>query len=488
MAINDLFSKKQLQILAFPKTDYDALICDGSIRAGKSSVMSVGFVLWAMQNFNGKNFGICSKTIGTAQRNIIRPLLAMAFIKKRYIIRYVQGEYFELTDAKGRCNTFYIFGGKDESSYQLIQGITLAGVLLDEVALMPRSFVDQALARCSVEGSKLWFNCNPEGQLHWFNQEWILEAKEKNALHLHFTMDDNPSLSEKIKDRYRSMYVGVFYQRYIEGMWVSAEGVIYADMFTDENILTEEQIKGMRFEGEYYVTCDFGIQNPTVFLLWRKVAGEQKYVCLKEYHYSGREERRQKTTSELVNDLKEMLGEIKPKVVIVDPSASALKVELRQKGFKVQDAHNEVLDGIAHTGKLLQDNKLLFSETCKNTIDEFSLYIWDETAAERGEDVPIKENDHCLVGETEIETLFGKRKIKDLVGKIGFVWSYKKGRKVLRPFFKVRQTQKDQKILRILTENGKQICCTPEHRILTERGWVRAKDLTPKDRIIDVMD
>lgn len=391
------FSKKQLQILAFPKSKYDALICDGSIRAGKTSVMSVAFVLWAMQNFSGQNFGVCSKTIKTAQRNIVRPLLAMNFIKKRYIIHYVQNEYFELTDAKGRTNTFYIFGGKDESSYTLIQGITLAGVLLDEVALMPRSFVDQALARCSVTGRKLWFNCNPEGQLHWFYQEWILEAEDKNALHLHFGLDDNPSLDEAIKAYYRSMYVGVFFQRYIEGLWVSAEGVIYADMFSeDNNVLTEEKILETNFEGEYYVSCDFGIQNATVFLLWRKIANEQKYVCLKEYYYSGRDERRQKTTSELVEGLKEMLEGIKPKVVIVDPSASALKVELRQKGFKVQDANNEVLNGIANTGKLLQDGKLLFAKSCENIIDEFSLYMWDEKAAEAGEDVPVKENDHAM--------------------------------------------------------------------------------------------
>lgn len=394
---SDLFSKKQLQILAFPEMDKDALICDGSVRSGKSSNMSVAFVLWAMKRFNGMNFGVCSKTIKTAQRNIIRPLLAMSFIKRRFDIHYVQNEYFELTDAKGRKNIFYIFGGKDDSSYQLIQGITLAGVLLDEVALMPRSFVDQALARCSVAGSKLWFNCNPEGQLHWFYQEWILQAEAKNALHLHFTMDDNPSLDEKIKDRYKSMYVGVFYQRYIEGLWVSAEGVIYADMFSKErNVLTKKQIEQMTFEGEYYVSADFGIQNPTVFLLWRKIAGEQIYVCLREWRYSGREQKIQKTTSELIDGLDELCQGIKPKYVIIDPSASALEVEARKRHYKVVDADNDVLDGIAHTGTLLKDGKLLFSEECEDTIDEFSLYMWDEKAAEDGVDVPIKENDHSM--------------------------------------------------------------------------------------------
>ena len=390
------FSNKQLQILAFPQTSYDALICDGAIRAGKTSIMSVAFLLWAMREFNGKNFAICSKTIRTAERNIVRPLLAMTYIRRRFNIKYKQGEYLEVTNGR-HTNTFYIFGGKDASSYQLIQGITLAGVLLDEVALMPRSFVEQALARCSVAGRKFWFNCNPEGQLHWFYQEWIKDPSKHNALHLHFTLDDNPSLAQNIKDSYRSMYAGVFYQRYIEGLWVSAEGVIYADMFSEaNNVKTKEEISRMNFEGEYYVSSDFGIQNATVFLLWRKIAGQQTYVCLREFYYSGREERRQKTTSELVDGLTEMLEGIKPKSVIVDPSASALKVELRQKGYRVQDADNEVINGIANTGKLLQDAKLLFSEECENIIDEFSLYMWDEAAAERGEDLPIKENDHAM--------------------------------------------------------------------------------------------
>lgn len=114
----------------------------------------------------------------------------------------------------GHSNTYYLFGGRDESSYTLVQGMTLAGVLFDEVALMPRSFVEQALARCSVAGSKFWFNCNPEGPMHWFYKEWVLECKRRNVLHLHFTMADNLSLSEKIKQRYEGMYTGVFYARY----------------------------------------------------------------------------------------------------------------------------------------------------------------------------------------------------------------------------------------------------------------------------------
>lgn len=393
----EAFSKKQLQILAFPKTDYDAIICDGSIRAGKTSVMSVAFIIWAMLNFNNQNFGLCSKTIGTAERNVILPLLSMAFIKKRYILSYKQKERLIVKDNEGRQNTFYIFGGKDASSYQLIQGVTLAGVLLDEVALMPRSFTEQAIARCSVTGSKLWFNCNPEGQLHWFNQEWILDAENKNALHLHFTMDDNPSLSPKIRKRYENMYTGIFYDRYIKGLWVSAEGVIYADMFDyNRNVLTIEEVNALKFDPGCVISCDYGIQNATVYLKWKKVAGERKYICVDEWYYSGRENKRQKTVSRLVKGLKEFTEDDTVKYVIIDPSAEALEVELQQQGLKTVNAKNDVINGIANTGKLLEDGYILFSEKCKHTLDEFELYVWDEKAANAGEDIPVKENDHCM--------------------------------------------------------------------------------------------
>lgn len=393
-----MISKKQAQILAFPESSYDALICDGSIRSGKTSVMSVAFVLWAMREFNGMNFGICSKTAGTADRNVINPLLAMSFIKERFKTKYTVNKKIEIW-SKNHHNTFYIFGGKDAASYQLIQGVTLAGVLLDEVALMPRSFVEQAIARCSVPGRKLWFNCNPEGQLHWFNQEWILDAKNKNALVLHFTMNDNPSLSPEIRAGYERMYAGMFYKRYIEGLWVSAEGIIYADMFDhNRNVISEEEVSKLVFDPDIWISCDFGIQNPTVYLKWKKIKGQQVYVITDEWYYSGRESQKQKTVTGLVNEL---IGfttakNERAKYVIVDPSAAALIIEMQSKGFKTFPANNEVLNGIANTGKLLEDSKILISSKCKNTIDEFDLYMWDEKAADEGEDVPIKENDHCM--------------------------------------------------------------------------------------------
>ena len=211
------FSEKQRRILRFPYTGYDALIADGAVRSGKTSLMSLSFFLWGMGNFTKQAFAFCGKSVGAVQRNIVTPLLGIKYLQENFSIKYNRADHVIIARRGNRENRFYLFGGKDESSAALIQGITLAGVLLDEVALMPRSFVEQALARCSVAGSKLWFNCNPEGPEHWFRKEWILKPEEHNALHLHFTMDDNPSLTDEIRERYKSMYSGVFYERFILG-------------------------------------------------------------------------------------------------------------------------------------------------------------------------------------------------------------------------------------------------------------------------------
>lgn len=220
------FSEKQRQILRFPYSGYEALICDGAVRSGKTSVMSLSFFLWAMANFNGCAFAFCGKSVGAVERNIVTPLLAVRYLQEHFAVKYNRAGHV-ITIRRGKVeNLIYLFGGKDESSAALIQGVTLAGVLLDEVALMPRSFVEQALARCSVRGAKLWFNCNPEGPEHWFRKEWILKAEQHRALHLHFTMDDNPALDEETRARYRTMYSGVFYERFVMGRWVMSEGLV----------------------------------------------------------------------------------------------------------------------------------------------------------------------------------------------------------------------------------------------------------------------
>lgn len=393
------FSKKQKKVLTWwcqnsPVNEKDGIIADGAIRSGKTVSMSLSFVMWAMSSFNGQNFAMCGKTIGSFRRNVLFWLKLM-LRSRGYSITDHRADNLLVVRKNGKENYFYIFGGKDERSQDLIQGITLAGVFFDEVALMPESFVNQATGRCSVKGSKFWFNCNPDGPYHWFKVNWIDKCKEKNILYLHFTMDDNLSLAEDIKKRYRSMYTGVFFKRYILGLWAVAEGIIY-DMFSKEKHTKDiKEFFRILINGNRYVSCDYGTQNATVFLLWNK-GRDGKWYCIREYYYSGRDKAKQKTDSEYADDLKEWLEGIQIKAIIVDPSAASFIAELRKRGYKVLKAKNDVLDGIRLVGTMLNLEQLVFASSCKETIKEFASYVWDEKALERGEDKPTKQHDHCL--------------------------------------------------------------------------------------------
>lgn len=387
------FSEKQRRILRFPYSGYDALICDGAVRSGKTSVMALSFFLWAMGNFNERAFAFCGKSVGAAERNIVTPLLGVTYLKQNFSMQYNRAGHMILARRGNRENRFYLFGGKDESSAALIQGITLAGVLLDEVALMPRSFVEQALARCSVTGSKLWFNCNPEGPEHWFRKEWILKPEKHNALHLHFTMDDNPSLTPEIRERYKSTYTGVFYERFVEGRWVMSEGLIY-DMFHPGKHTYAEGPSSLHFSGVRAIACDYGTTNPTVFLDIYDYDGIL-YVD-REYRWDSRDRDnggRQKTDEEYADDLESFMGK-DPCAVIVDPSAASFIAALRRRGLYVIQADNEVLGGIRRTATLFQKRRLFINESCTGLIGELGTYLWDEKSCKLGVDKPLKERDH----------------------------------------------------------------------------------------------
>lgn len=388
------FSEKQRQIMRFPYTQYKALICDGAVRSGKTSVMSLSFFLWAMGNFNGCAFAFCGKSVGAVERNIVTPLLSIRYLQEHFSLRYNRGDHVIIAKRGSKENRIYLFGGKDESSYTLIQGITLAGVLLDEVALMPRSFVEQALARCSVSGAKLWFNCNPANPMHWFRQEWILNPEKHNALHLHFLMDDNPSLSDEVKAYYQTTYSGVFYQRYVLGLWVMSDGLIY-DMFDQTaNVYRPDQRPvDMAWSSTRYISCDYGTTNPMRFL---DIYDNGEVIRVDaEYDWDSRKEHRQKTDKEYADDLMSFMGQTWC-TVIVDPSAASFIAELRFRGVYVIPADNDVLDGIRKTASLIQRRSIQVCDRCIRLIDEMGTYMWDDKAALRGEEKPIKQQDHSM--------------------------------------------------------------------------------------------
>lgn len=376
-------SEKQRKIMAFPFTDYDCLIADGAIRSGKTVFMMLSFVDDAMRRYNNKRFGICGKTVDSTVKNIIMPYLGLKYATNKYNIRWKRSEKLLIVLQNGKENVFEVFGGKDESSFMLIQGRTLAGVLLDEVALQPKSFVEQACARCSVDGSKLWFNCNPDSPQHWFYREWICDLEKHNALHLHFQLEDNPSLSERIVQRYKSMYSGVFYNRYILGEWCVAEGLVYN--FGEDNITDD-----IPQNGEYYISVDYGTLNPFSAGLWC-VLGD-KAVRIKEYYYSGRSTNRQRTDEEYCDEIERLAEGYKIKQIIIDPSAASFITAIHKRGFSTRKANNDVLDGIRRTAVYLRNGNIKIHRSCVNSIAEFGLYRWDDKATE---DRVIKENDHA---------------------------------------------------------------------------------------------
>ena len=416
------FSRKQLQLLTWwtkesPVSQFDIVIADGSIRSGKTVSMALSFTLWAMSSFNGQNFAICGKTIHSARRNVIQPLKQM-LTSRGYEIRDVRNENLLIISHKENgkevVNYFYIFGGKDEGSQDLIQGITLAGIFCDEVALMPESFVNQATGRCSVTGSKMWFSCNPSNPNHYFKKGWIDKAVEKRILYLHFTMEDNPSLSAEIKRRYEKMYAGVFRKRFILGLWVTADGLVYS-MFDPEKHVEEYNADYDRL----FVAGDFGIYNATTFGLYGFSKRHKKYHLIKSYYHSGREAESQlteadldsgqtfssvlqKTTKEYANDLVNMIRGQNIEYIILDPSAAAMIVELQKHPYIVRKqipiipARNDVTLGISFHAELLTEGRFTLDPSNTHDIDEYFSYSWDSKASERGVDQVVKENDHCM--------------------------------------------------------------------------------------------
>lgn len=383
------FSPKQLRVLTWwlnENDDLDGIIADGAVRSGKTLCMTVSFLTWACRTFDSASFAICGKTIASVRRNIISPVFSLLNALGFECEEKLSQNLITVT-AFGKTNKFWLFGGKDEASASLIQGMTLSGVMLDEVALMPRSFCEQAVARCSVTGAKLWFNCNPDHPMHWFYREWILKAHEKKCLYVHFEMRDNPSLSPSVIARYERLYEGAFRERFVLGRWVAAQGAVYP-MF-DKEI----HIKPCpdSFE-KYWVSCDYGTVNPSSFGLWGQ-SGD-KWYRISEYYYDSRLNGKRRTDSEHLEALEKLTAGLEIEAVIVDPSAASFIECIQRKGcFSVIPARNDVLDGIRRVQDMLKAQKLVFSPDCRDSIREFGLYRWSEKG---GGDSVVKENDHAM--------------------------------------------------------------------------------------------
>lgn len=378
------FSEKQRLLAEWwsldrPTSGCEGVIAEGAIRSGKTWAMLTGFLLWSQGRFSGSSFIMAGASIETLKRNVVRPM--------GNILRLL-GWSWKFNRSENRIeigtNTYYLFGASTEKSQDVLQGLTAAGCYADEVALFPQSFVDQMIGRCSEDGSKLWFNCNPSYPTHFFKTEYIDRADELNLLVLHFEMQDNPTLSPEIVRRYERMYRGVFYDRYIRGLWTLAEGLIYPD-FKDA---LESRYAGSAVK--YAVSCDYGTQNAFAALLW--AYDSKVWHVVDEYRYSGRDTGHQKTDADYVADMGDFVGGLsKPPLFIVDPSATSFITAMRQAGFKTKKGRNDVADGIRETGVCLGNGTVRISDACAGLIGELGGYCWD---AKADGDRPVKVEDH----------------------------------------------------------------------------------------------
>lgn len=378
------FSQKQLDFLVNSTARIN--IADGAVRSGKTFIFNVRWLDYIMNGPPGTLL-MAGKTIHTLERNVLTANMGLFEIlgEGNYKYNRSTGELF-VGNRKIIC-----IGAANNASEGRIRGMTLAGALCDEVTLFPQNFVEQLLARCSVAGSQLFWNCNPDSPGHYIKADYIDNEEIKDLVKLfHFLMEDNPALPQEYVEGLKRSTKGVFYKRNILGLWAQAEGVIY-DMFdTDKHVVSKLPDS---FD-KYYVTADYGTLNPCVFLMFG--VKDDTHYLIKEYYYDGRKTKRQKTDSEYADDLQAFMADYKIAGLAVDPSAASWITELRKRRIHITPAKNSVLDGIRLTATQIASDKLYVHDSCENTIKEFQAYSWDEKASKQGEDKPIKENDHAM--------------------------------------------------------------------------------------------
>ncbi len=319
-------------------------------------------------------------TRGTLERNILEPM--------RSIWPGLVGNIRSDNTVSIFGKKVYALGADNKKHVSRIQGATFEYVYGDEITTWSEEVFQMLKSRLRCEHSHFDGTCNPENPNHWFKR--FLDS-DADIYQQSYIIDDGKLPANVIAELKKEYDGTVYYDRWILGEWVAADGLVYPMFDEEKHVLNTEP----ETEGDYYVSSDFGIQNATVFLLWQRERNSKRWICLREYYYSGRDERHQPTVGELVSGLNGMLGGIKPKRIIIDPSASALKSELLKNGYHTQNADNDVLNGISDVCTMLNENCLAFMRCCKNAIREFGEYLWDSKAADAGIDAVIKENDHC---------------------------------------------------------------------------------------------
>lgn len=359
----------------------------GAVRSGKTWISLVGWAMWVAKMPQNGQYLMCAKSLTTLKRNCLEVL--------RELVGDANFDYsLPRKEARLFGRRVYLEGANDARSEAKIRGMTLQGAYCDELTLFPEEFFKMLLSRLSCPGARLFATTNPDSPMHWLKAEYIDRADEMSMLNMFFSIDENTFLDDEYVRNLKREYVGVYYDRFILGKWVKAEGLIYP--FFDDTCCTETVIPPRMGGWEYYISCDYGTLNPCAMLLWAVNDREQRAVLLDEYYYSGREgQYAQRTDSEYYTALVSLASDYNIRAVIIDPSAASFIAEIRHHDrFTVRKANNDVVEGIRRTGALLKDHKILVNKSrCPNTVKEFGLYTWDEKC---NNDRPIKEHDHAM--------------------------------------------------------------------------------------------
>lgn len=370
------------------------IIADGSIRSGKTIAMICGFLIWSLTIFKGESFIIAGKTMGALKKNVVRPMLQ---ILEAWELPY---QYIRSgTDARIEIgsNTYYLYGANTEASQDALQGLTAAGAYLDEAALFPKSFVDQAIGRCSVDGWKFWMNCNPAGPHHYIHEEFIKNPGKKKVYHLHFTMDDNLSMSPKRKEEYKNAWqVGsVFYKRFILGKWVAADGLIY-QQFADNvkaYTITEEWLKNNPIMYAV-IGVDFGgTKSAHSFTLTGYTAGYRQVVVLDEWYCKKRITPEQ-LNAKFIDFVRRAQTKYKVYEAYCDSAEQTLIAGLEAACVRSQvviDVKNAIKGSInnriAFYSSIMAQQRWKVMKHCKHIIEAFGQAVYDD--AKKNQDVRL---------------------------------------------------------------------------------------------------
>lgn len=385
-------SRKQIDFVANSNARIN--IASGSIRAGKTISTLLRWLIYVASAPKGGELAVVAKTTNTAASNVFIPLQdPNLFGALAQHVHYTRGA--PTATILGR--PVRVIGANDVRAEERLRGMTCAGALVDEATLVPQEFWTQLLGRMSVPGAKLFASTNPGSPAHWLKRDFIDRRDELGIRYWHFVLDDNPSLAPEYVAAIRAEFVGLWFRRFVLGEWIAAEGAVF-DMWDDERHIVHELPEIARWIG---VGVDYGQTNPFHATLLGLGRDRRLYIG-SEWRYDGRQQRRQLTDLEYSERMRHWLadvpgiGPVRPQFVTVDPSAASFSAQLRRDKLTPTPANNAVLDGIRTMSSLLSAGKLLIHSSCKGLITEMPGYAWDDKAAEKGEDKPIKVADHGI--------------------------------------------------------------------------------------------